>query len=189
MEPRPTRAETDPACIPAWVEGRLRPVDKYEVHRRGLHHPAVSVFVMAGDKLLLQRRALAKYHTPGLWANSCCTHPAWGESAADCAARRLGEELGIHGLRLEPRGRVDYRAAVGGGMVEHERVDLFRAEAGPDLAVRPNPDEVMDWRWLGRAELAAEIAAAPERFVPWLRIYLAEHAGQIFGGDGGPAAG
>jgi isopentenyl-diphosphate Delta-isomerase len=167
--------------IPAWVSGRLAPVDKLDVHRRGLRHPAVSVFVMEGERTLIQRRALAKYHTPGLWANACCTHPHWGEAPEACAARRLGEELGITGLALVARDEVEYRAEVGGGLTEHEVVSLFTAEAGPGLALAPNPAEVMDARWVGLADLREEITERPEAFTPWLRIYLAEHGGQIFG--------
>ena len=61
--------------IPAWVNEALTPVEKLEVHQRGLRHKAVSVFVMRNNETLIQRRALEKYHTPGLWANACCTHP------------------------------------------------------------------------------------------------------------------
>ena len=61
--------------IPAWVDGVLTPVEKLEVHQRGLRHKAISVFILRGTEVLLQRRALEKYHTPGLWANACCTHP------------------------------------------------------------------------------------------------------------------
>lgn len=168
-------------AIPAWVEGELTPVDKLEVHRRGLRHPAVSVFVLDGTRTLLQRRALAKYHTPGLWANACCTHPHWGEAPGDCATRRLREELGITGLALVARERVEYRADVGGGLIEHERVDLFTAAADADLPLAPDPAEVMDTRWIELAALASEIAAQPEAFTPWLRIYLAEHSRRIFG--------
>lgn len=171
--------------IPAFVGGRLRPMDKIEVHRRGLRHLAVSVFVIDGDAVLLQRRALAKYHTPGLWANSCCTHPHWREAAPDCAERRLAEELGISGLTLAPAGRVEYRADVGGGMIEHELVDVFLAHAPCTLPVSPNPDEVEAVRWVTLDALAAEIAAAPDRFTPWLRLYLSDHRQAIFGG---PAA-
>ena len=71
--------------IPAWVDGRLATVDKLEVHRRGLWHPAVSVFLMDGARTLLQQRAMGKYHSPGLWANACCTHPRPGEDPAACA--------------------------------------------------------------------------------------------------------
>jgi isopentenyl-diphosphate delta-isomerase len=167
--------------IPAWVEGRLAPVDKLEVHRRGLRHPAISVFVMDGERTLVQRRAETKYHTPGLWANACCTHPHWDECMEACAIRRLREELGVTGLVLVPRDRIEYRAAVGGGLVEHEVVSLFTAEADRDLPVTPNPAEVMDVRWVGIDALREEIDAEPERFTPWLRIYMAEHGGQIFG--------
>ena len=93
--------------IPAWVDGTLKPVDKLECTSRGLRHKAVSVFVMRGNAMLIQRRALGKYHTPGLWANTCCTHPDWDEDPLDCARRRLAEELGITGLTASSRtGRV-----------------------------------------------------------------------------------
>ena len=78
----------DPVMIPAWVDGTLMPVEKLEVHRRGLRHQAISVFVMDGDRVLLQQRALGKYHTPGLWANTCRTHPPWGEDSQTCRRRR-----------------------------------------------------------------------------------------------------
>lgn len=122
--------------IPAWVNGDLQPVEKLEAHRKGLRHKAISVFVMDGDRVLIQRRALGKYHTPGLWANTCCTHPHWDESQEACAARRLTEELGITGLKLDHRDRVEYRADVGGGLIEHEVVDIFVARAGADLPLR-----------------------------------------------------
>ncbi|MBA3324395.1 MAG: isopentenyl-diphosphate Delta-isomerase [Rhodobacteraceae bacterium] len=167
--------------IPAWVDGHLAPMDKLEVHRRGLRHPAISVFVLDGERTLIQRRALTKYHTPGLWANAVCTHPHWGEPMPDAAARRLHEELGIANLPLTPRDSVEYRAEVGGGLIEHEVVSLFTAESGPNLALTPNPGEVMDVRWIDLDALRAEIEAAPAAFTPWLRIYLADHDGQIFG--------
>ncbi len=171
--------------IPAWVEGEMTAVDKLEVHRRGLRHPAISVFVMRGRRTLLQRRALGKYHTPGLWANTVCTHPHWGETMAACAARRLREELGVEGLSLSPREPVEYRADVGGGLIEHEVVSLFVADAGPSLRLSPDPTEVMDLRWVDLDALCVEVAADPTAFTPWLRIYLAEHAGRIFGAAAG----
>jgi len=115
--------------IPAWVDGKLVPVEKMQVHMDGLRHKAVSVFVMHRDKVLIQRRALSKYHTPGLWANTCCTHPLWNEVPEACAIRRLKEELGITGLYPSFRDQVEYRADVGGGMIEHEVVDIFLAQA------------------------------------------------------------
>ena len=159
--------------IPAWVDGTLMPVEKLAVHQRGLRHKAVSVFVMQGDLLLLQRRALGKYHTPGLWANTCCTHPHWGEASLDCAARRLHEELGVV-LPLHPAGGTVYRADVGHGLTEHEVVDLFIGRAPQGLTLHPDPAEVMAVQWLTLPDLHRQIAADPARFTPWLRIYLAE---------------
>jgi isopentenyl-diphosphate delta-isomerase len=165
--------------VPAYVDGTLTAVEKLEVHRRGLRHLAISVFVMNGSRTLLQRRALGKYHTPGLWTNTCCTHPRWGEDAAACAKRRLQEELGITGLTLHRAGRTEYRADVGAGLIEHEIVDLFVAEAPQSLTVAPNPAEVIDTEWVGLADLALKIQAEPDRFTPWLRIYLAEGWGKV----------
>ncbi|WP_299817387.1 isopentenyl-diphosphate delta-isomerase [uncultured Jannaschia sp.] len=178
---------SDDTMIPAWVDGTLRPMPKLETHERGLPHKAISVFVLRDDAMLLQQRAEGKYHTPNLWANTCCTHPHWEESSADCAERRLREELGIAGLPLVPRGTVEYRAEVGGGMVEHEVVDLFVGLAGPDLRIEPDPEEVQAHRWIALDALAAEIAAEPERFTPWLRIYMVEHRDRIRAGGGMPA--
>jgi isopentenyl-diphosphate delta-isomerase len=170
-----------PDLIPAWVEGQLQRVEKLAVHQLGLRHKAVSVFVLQGDQVLLQRRAEGKYHTPGLWANTCCTHPAWGESALDCAHRRLRQELGIAGLTLKPAGQVEYRAEVGQGLTEHEVVDVFVASIAHRPAVAADPAEVAETRWMGLADLIADLAANPRKYTPWLRIYLDQHRDQIFG--------
>ena len=162
------------ALIPTWIGGDLVAVDKLEAHQRGLRHKAVSVFVMAGEDLLIQRRALGKYHTPGLWANTCCTHPHWGEEPLACAHRRLFEELGITGDQVE------YRADVGGGLIEHEVVDMFMCRLPARCDLNPNPEEVMDTRWISLNALNAAIRMNPARYTPWLRIYMAEHAAQIF---------
>lgn len=170
-----------PIMIPAWVDGRLTPVEKLAAHQRGLRHLAVSVFVMRGGAMLLQQRALGKYHTPGLWANTCCTHPDWDETPLHCADRRLNEELGITGLSLTHRGQVEYRADVGNDLIEHEVVEVFLAHATPDMPLIPNPDEVMNTRWVTPETLAAEIKASPDLFTPWLRIYLDQHSDMILG--------
>ncbi|MEM8980532.1 MAG: isopentenyl-diphosphate Delta-isomerase [Pseudomonadota bacterium] len=167
--------------IPTWVNGKLTPVEKLEAHLKGLKHKAVSVFVLAGEEVLIQKRADGKYHTPGLWANTCCTHPEWNESPADCAIRRLKEELGIERLYPAFRDTVEYRADVGGGLIEHEVVDVFVAYATKDLGLNLNPDEVAETRWVGFYDLTAEVKRRPELFTPWLRIYLEEFQDQIFG--------
>ncbi len=178
--------ETVPTgLIPAWIDGQLQPVDKLDVHQRGLRHPAVSVFVLRGDSILMQQRAQTKYHTPGLWTNTCCTHPHWGETAESCANRRLDEELGLTGLTLRPVGVVEYRAAVpataGVGLTEHEVVDIFVANAPADLPMQLDPAEVQAVRWISLPDLQNDIVRNPERYTPWLRIYLDQHRQMIFG--------
>jgi isopentenyl-diphosphate delta-isomerase len=167
--------------IPAWVDGTLTPVEKLEAHVKGLRHKAVSVFVLKGDAVLMQRRAMGKYHTPGLWTNTCCTHPAWEENSADCAVRRLDEELGITGLACLPRHHLEYRADVGGGLIEHEVVDVFVGEAGAAMTLDPNSQEVMDVRWMRLGDLRRAVVERPADFTPWLKIYLRDHASRIFG--------
>lgn len=168
-----------PDLIPAWDGDTLVPIEKLDVHLRGLRHKAVSVFAIAGDQTLLQRRALGKYHTPGLWANTCCTHPNWGESPADCAVRRLEQELNIKGAIPQHRGQVTYRADVGGDMIEHEEVDIFVLDVPVPFEVAPNPAEVMDARWISFFSLADVIQAAPQDFTPWIKIYLDKHKAMI----------
>ncbi|MFK7743734.1 MAG: isopentenyl-diphosphate Delta-isomerase [Roseobacter sp.] len=167
--------------IPAWVNGKLTPVEKLEAHVKGLRHKAVSVFVLKGDAVLMQQRAMGKYHTPGLWTNTCCTHPEWDETPDVCAVRRLQEELGITGLIPDHRHHLEYRANVGGGLIEHEVVDVYVAQADDTMPLQPNPEEVMAVEWVRFSELQAQVDRTPERFTPWLRIYLRDHGETIFG--------
>ena len=166
--------------IPAWVDGELTPVEKLEVHQKGLRHKAISVFALDGDKVLIQQRALSKYHTPGLWANTCCTHPHWEESAFDCAVRRLREELGMTGVFPVFRDQVEYRAPVGDGLIEHEVVDIFVVPDAGRIAVEPNPEEVMATRWVDLYDLAAHVKRKPDEYTPWLSIYLDRYMDRIF---------
>jgi isopentenyl-diphosphate delta-isomerase len=159
--------------IPALkADGTPYPVEKLDAHRRGLRHLAISAFIFDGDRLLLQRRAADKYHCGGLWTNTVCTHPHWGEDAETCAHRRLREELGID-LALIPTGISEYRADVGDGLIEHEVVHMFRGEAdAARLRLQPDPEEVDATRWVHIADLRREIAQTPEAFTPWFRIYV-----------------
>lgn len=165
--------------IPAWIDGHLQPVEKLEAHQRGLKHLAVSVFLVSDGKVMLQKRALTKYHTPGLWANTVCTHPFVGEQAYDCAHRRLEDELGISGVEVSYCQTVEYRADVGSGLIEHEVVDIFVGQTSTDIQITLNPTEVADIRWVSFDALAQEIAETPKQFTPWLRIYMAEHRAAI----------
>ena len=167
--------------IPAWQDGALQPVEKLAAHQMGLKHRAVSIFVMAEDHILIQQRALGKYHTPGMWANSCCTHPHWAEDPLICARRRLDEELGMTGLDLAPRGEVEYRAEVGNGLIEHEVVQVYVAQAQFSLSMALNPNEVQAVKWVTRQDLRQELDRTPTSFTPWLHIYMTQHSDLIFG--------
>ena len=166
--------------IPAWRDGVLTPVEKLEVHKLGLRHPAISVFLRDGDRILIQRRALSKYHTPGYWANTCCTHPHWDEAPEACALRRMEEELGVTGITVHYREEVEYRADVGQGLTEHEVVQIYVSDAPAGLIVTPNPDEVMAVEWVTLPDLTRRIAEHPDQFTPWLKVYMQDHADVIF---------
>ncbi|WP_438955904.1 isopentenyl-diphosphate Delta-isomerase [Cognatiyoonia sp.] len=167
--------------IPAWVDGELTPVEKLLAHQKGYRHKAISVFLMNKGRTLIQQRALSKYHTPGLWANTCCTHPMWDEADLACANRRLDEELGIKDVDPTYRGQVEYRADVGDGLIEHEVVEIFTAEVPDTLPMDLNPEEVEAVRWVDYSDLRQEVESTPNVFTPWIRIYLDKHANLIFG--------
>jgi isopentenyl-diphosphate delta-isomerase len=150
--------------------------DKQEAHRSGALHRAFSVFVFDGaGRLLLQRRAADKYHSGGLWANTCCSHPRPGEDVADAAHRRLREEMGFD-CELSPAGSFVYRASLGNGLTEHEFDHLLvgRFDGEP----RPDPAEVGAWRVVRVPELRRDMAARPDRYAAWLSPALARLAEQ-----------
>jgi isopentenyl-diphosphate delta-isomerase len=158
----------------------LAPLGKREVHERGLLHRAFSVFLVdPAGRTLLQQRNPAKYHSGGLWANSCCGHPRWGERTAAAARRRLGEELGLD-LPLRPCFRTRYEVRFENGLAESEAVTvLFGAWEGE---ARPDPREVAATRWLTLDALCGEIEDNPHRFAYWLRHYVAHHSGELEAG-------
>ena len=151
--------------------------EKLAVHRAGLLHRAFSIFVVdAQGLILLQKRSRAKYHSGGLWANSCCGHPRPGERTAAAARRRLTEELGISSP-LSPAFRSRYRAPLDGGMTENELVYVY---FGPlQAAPQPEPAEVSHVEFVAPDEIRRRIAREPERFTYWLRHYFKNHFAEI----------
>ena len=131
---------------------------------------------MNGPRVLLQKRAETKYHTPRLWSNTCCTHPNWDEAPEDCARRRLDDELGITGVPVCFRQQVEYSADVGGCMTENEVVDIFVGTVPPDIKITPNPAEVSEIDWADLHDLAKATQRNPGKYTPWLGIYLSEHS-------------
>ncbi|MFZ8878162.1 MAG: isopentenyl-diphosphate Delta-isomerase [Paracoccaceae bacterium] len=166
--------------IPAWQNGTLQPVEKLEVHKLGLRHKAVSVFVFYQGQLLIQQRAMSKYHSPGKWANTCCTHPEWDEDDLACAHRRLEDELGMRNMTLVSAGELEYRAHVGNDLIEHEVVQTFVAVCEHEPSITPNPDEVMAYNWVDPITLERLIATAPDQHTEWLKIYFREHFDALF---------
>lgn len=152
----------------------LGPAGKLEVHQTGELHRAVSVFLVdRSGRLLLQRRALSKYHSPGLWANACCGHPRPGEAPLEAAARRLQEEVGLKAV-LFPAFTTLYDAPVGAGLREHEFVHVFFGRH--DGPATPNPDEVAETAWRSPEALVRELDA---RHAVWLHHYMDAHGGDV----------
>jgi isopentenyl-diphosphate delta-isomerase len=168
------------------VDERNRAVgsaDKQAVHAQGQLHRAFSIFLVNRDgRLLLQRRSRAKYHSGGLWANSCCGHPRPGERTHAAARRRLGEELGAS-APLHFGFRARYRTVLANGLIENEIVYVYFGPAPPQLA--PNPAEVMAVGTMALGELKTDIARHPRRYAYWLRYYLKNHYAAIQRGVAG----
>jgi len=153
---------------------------KLVAHRTAIRHRAFSVFLTDGaGNVLLQSRALTKYHSGGLWTNACCGHPRPGEDAQVAARRRLFEEMGID-VPLTFRGTLDYTAALPDGWHENEVVHLFTGVTDAEPA--PAAEEVHEWRRVSPAQLRAEAAHDVHAFTAWFRIYMEKVPQLAFGG-------
>ena len=153
------------------VDARDRPVgsaEKLRAHQEGLLHRAFSVFVFNTDgHLLLQRRHPNKYHSGGLWSNTCCSHPRVDEPAAAAALRRLDEEMGFR-CNLDYRFGFTYHAVLDNDLVEHEYDHVFVGTF--DGHPVPDEHEVDDFRWIAPQQLLDEMQAQPEHFTYWFRL-------------------
>ncbi len=162
------------------VDSRDRAIgraEKWAVHRDGLLHRAFSIFLVdARGRLLLQQRSRVKYHSAGLWANSCCGHPRPGERTAAAARRRLREELGV-GSTLRRGFRARYRTTLPNGLIENEIVHVYFGPGGSPL--EPNPAEVARTDWTSLAALRRDVRRRPARYAYWLRYYLENHSSAI----------
>jgi isopentenyl-diphosphate Delta-isomerase len=147
--------------------------DKLSAHQPpGQLHRAFSVFLFdRHGRLLLQQRAASKYHFGGLWSNSCCGHPAPDQPVAVAASQRTDEELGVGLIELTAVGSMIYSATdPGSGLVERELDHLLIGRC--DDEPRPNAAEVMATRRIPWSEVVADVAAAPDRYTPWLPLAL-----------------
>jgi isopentenyl-diphosphate Delta-isomerase len=151
--------------------------EKLDVHRSGLTHRAISVLIRnAQGALLLQRRADGKYHSSGLWANACCSHPLPGENAADAAHRRLKQEMGID-CALLPLFKTHYRANVSNNLIEDEVVHVFGGRY--DGPADPDSSEVSEWKWATLTDLKNDMSARPAAYAAWFHHYMREHSETI----------
>jgi isopentenyl-diphosphate Delta-isomerase len=150
---------------------------KTAVHRSGLLHRAFSIFIVDGrGRIVLQRRNPKKYHSGGLWANSCCGHPRSGERTISAARRRLGEELGVT-TPLSFGFFARYRAELDNGMHENEFVYVYFGRLASEL--RPDPAEIAGVALLSCQEIRRRIGQDPDAFTFWLRHYFRDHHSQI----------
>lgn len=147
-------------------------MDKMEAHEKGLLHRAFSVFIFNSKlELLLQQRAMSKYHSRGLWTNTCCSHPRIGESNMQAAKRRLMEEMGMD-CELNYLFKFAYRATFENGLTEHEIDHVFFGMS--DKLPVINREEVEAFKYVDLDTLAQDIALNPDAYTPWLRICLNE---------------
>lgn len=150
---------------------------KMEAHEKGLLHRAFSVFILndAGE-LMLQQRALHKYHSPGLWTNTCCSHQRNGESNITAGKRRLQEEMGFV-AELHELTSFIYKAPFNNGLTEHEldHIMIGHFNRTPEI----NPEEVANWKWMSVDDVRDDIQKHPENYTVWFIIIFDQFFEQI----------
>ena len=143
-------------------------MEKMEAHQKGLLHRAFSVFIFnSKGEMLIHRRALGKYHSPGLWTNTCCSHPRPNETVLDAANRRLDEEMGM-GESLSEVVSFVYHHKFDNGLVEHEFDHILTgiSDALPSI----NEDEVDSYKYMGIEELEQSMKQNPDDYSIWFKL-------------------
>lgn len=148
----------------------LGSMGKQEVHEQGLLHRAFSVFLFnSKGEMLLQQRADEKYHSPGLWTNTCCSHPFYGERLEEAVHRRLMEEMGLR-CDVQFVFQFQYRADLDQGMIEHELDHVFLGIT--DNIPSPDSKEVKSWKYWPLEELVSAVKEHPSLFTVWFRLSI-----------------
>lgn len=143
-------------------------MEKYETHRRGLLHRAFSVFVFNdNNELMLHQRAEEKYHSGGLWTNTCCSHPRVDEPIQKAAQRRLMEEMGFV-CPLDFQFSFMYRSELDNNMIEHEFDHVFFGRYDKDPI--PNPQEVQNWCFKSLDDISLDLKEKPENYTSWFKV-------------------
>lgn len=141
---------------------------KLEAHQKAVLHRAFSVFVInSKNELMLQQRAHHKYHSPGLWTNTCCSHQREGETNIGAGMRRLQEEMGFV-TTLKDSISFIYKAPFDNGLTEHEYDHVLIGEYEKDPVI--NPEEVADWKWMSIEKVKEDMLGNPETYTEWFKI-------------------
>jgi len=143
--------------------------EKLKVHQEGKLHRAFSIFIFnSKGEMLLQKRAKTKYHSPGLWTNTCCSHPGPNKNLEEEAKRRLKEEMGIN-CQLKEIFSFIYKVNLG-SLIEHEFNHVFIGKFNGKPIV--NAKEADDWEWINTKELKKDVRKNPEKYAYWFRLIL-----------------
>lgn len=145
-------------------------IDKMKAHQEGILHRAFSVFIINNkNELLLQQRAADKYHSGGLWSNTCCSHPAPGESTLAAAHRRLNEEMGFD-CELESLFSLRYKSEVGNQLIENEFDYIYIGRYNGIVTI--NTEEAKDYAFVSAEKIKEMIAESPEIFTAWFKLAI-----------------
>lgn len=149
------------------MDNEIGLMPKTEAHKKALLHRAISVFIFSSNgKWLLQRRALTKYHSGGLWTNACCTHPLPNESNTDAANRRLKQEMGMS-VSLKELFSFTYKETLDNELTEHELDHVFIGTT--DLTPNINADEVAEYKYISYDDLIHDIQNNPSNYTVWFK--------------------
>ena len=141
---------------------------KQEAHEKGVLHRAFSVFIFNDNgELMLQQRALHKYHSPGLWTNTCCSHQRDGETTLEAGKRRLEEEMGFS-TDLKVTTTFIYKSPFDNGLTEHELDHILVGTYNevPNI----NLDEVASWKWMPLEKVKEDVINSPDQYTAWFKI-------------------
>jgi isopentenyl-diphosphate delta-isomerase len=143
-------------------------IEKMEAHRKALLHRAFSIFIFnTKGEMLLQQRAMGKYHSPGMWTNTCCSHPRPGEDVEEAARRRLKEEMGIE-TSLKKIFDFIYRTEFENGLTEYEFDHVYTGISGTQL--KPDKQEVHDYCFRSMEDIELDLIRSPEKYSSWFKI-------------------
>ena len=145
-------------------------MDKMEAHHKGVLHRAFSVLLFnSKGEILLQKRSAVKYHSAGLWTNTCCSHPKPNESIGTAVHRRLIEEMGID-IQSEFAYKFEYRAAFDNGLIEHELDHVYVGLFNGEPAI--NSNEVETWKYANLAVIKEDVVKNPDAYTYWFKLII-----------------